>query len=542
MTAGRTDARAVVLAILELAGAGPGPTARIEPALEVALDRLTAALGARVGAVYIDDRGSRGLVLRCRRPAEEAGGPPLAGTIGRRRTPGLTAALHAGRDIDDQSPAGPELALIGLEDGLLVPSRIGDTTVGALGVAFPRGWRPSGEDRATVRAVAQILALWVHNSRLLAGLRDRVRELDRQALQLTALTRIAQRVSATLDEDEAHGVIAAEARALVRADAATLLTRPERGAAAVLVREGTGGGDPPGADELAALDAAGGALREGRRALVALPKADGAPARARVIVVERTKGAGFDADDLERLRGLADQAAVALANARLLSDLRQEQETRRALAAAIVLAQEDERRRVAEGLHDGPVQELVGVGLMLDALSSQLEAGAPEAAADVDRAAAAAREAVRALRRAIVNLHPMALEELGFAAATRSLVERLEWRGVGVEVDLAAADALSETRRTVAFRVVQEAVANILNHADPTRVAITAREREGSIEIEIADDGRGFDPGLPRPGVAEGHLGIAAIEERAALAGGRLTIASSEGRGTTLRLTLPREG
>ncbi len=531
MTAGRTDARAVVLAILEQAGAGPGPTAHIEPALEVALDRLVAALGARVGAVYIDDGGSRGLVLRCRRPADPGEDAPPASGIARRRTPGLTAALRSGREVDDQSPAGPELGLIGLDGGLVVPARIGDTTVAALGLAFPPGSRPAGEDRAAVRAVAQILALWVHNGRLIAGLRDRVRELDRQALQLAALTRIARRVAATLDEGEAHRVIVGEARALVRADAAALVAGAGWGDGAVLAHEGAlGGAAPPGPAEREALRAAGGAMRDGHRAFVALP-GDGGGGGGPLIVVERARGEAFDDDDLERLGGLADQAAVALANARLLSDLRREQDTRRGLAAAIVLAQEDERRRVAEGLHDGPVQELVGVGLMLDALSTQLDEAAPEAAADVNRAAAAAREAVRALRRAIADLHPMSLEELGFAAATRSLVDRLQWRGVDVELDVGAADGLSETHRTVAFRVVQEAVANILNHADPTRVAIIARREGDRVEIAITDDGRGFDPDQPRPGVAEGHLGIAAIEERVALAGGTLTISSAEGRG-----------
>ena len=135
---------------------------------------------------------------------------------------------------------------------------------------------------------------------------------------------------------------------------------------------------------------------------------------------------------------------------------------RRSLAAAILLAQEQERRRVAEELHDGPVQELVGLGLTLDALSAELRADAPHAADGVARAAASARDSVKALRRAIFDLHPMALEELGFAAATRALVQRLKWRGARVSLDLAAADALSETHRTVAFRVVQEAVAIVV--------------------------------------------------------------------------------
>jgi signal transduction histidine kinase len=180
---------------------------------------------------------------------------------------------------------------------------------------------------------------------------------------------------------------------------------------------------------------------------------------------------------------------------------------------------------------------------MLDALVATLREAAPDAVGEASAAAAAAREAVRGLRRAIADLHPMALGELGFGAATRALVERLEWRGIEVEVDVAAADLLPDTARTVAFRILQEAVANVLRHAEASRVTIAARAEAGDVVLEVGDDGRGFRPGERRPGVAEGHLGIPAIAERAALAGGRLDVVSAEGRGTVVRLTLPvREG
>jgi signal transduction histidine kinase len=176
---------------------------------------------------------------------------------------------------------------------------------------------------------------------------------------------------------------------------------------------------------------------------------------------------------------------------------------------------------------------------MLDALVATLREAAPGAVGEASAAAAAAREAVRGLRRAIADLHPMALGELGFGAATRALVERLEWRGVAVEVDVAAADVLPEPGRTVAFRILQEAVANVVRHAEASRVTIAARAEGGDVVLEVRDDGRGFPADERRPRVAEGHLGIPAIEERAALAGGRLDVMSAEGRGTLLRLTLP---
>ena len=305
MTGRRSDARGVVLEILDQLGSGPDPAASIEPALEIALDRLAAAVGARVGAVYIDDRVSRGLVLRCRRPADTVGQDPVGSEIAARRTPALISALRSGVAVDDESPAGPELVLLGLAGGLVVPSRIAGITVGAVGVAFAEGYRPTGEDRATVRAVAQILALWVRNSQLVAGLRDRVRELDRQALQLEALTQIARRVAGTLDEGEAHRVIVTEARALVLADSATLVVPDGRGG------HGRGGRTTAPRPTTSSSRARGpGRLRRRRDARGGVPwwccparhrRRRGAPDRA-LIIVRRAGPASFDEDDLERLR------------------------------------------------------------------------------------------------------------------------------------------------------------------------------------------------------------------------------------------------
>lgn len=484
----------MVLRALALVAEGTG----IASVLESALDDLVAALGVPAAAFYVEEASAGGLVARCRRP--EGDGPDPADA--------------------------------------LVPARIAGQAVGAIGLSLQQGARLSDDERAVVEAVGGALALAVRNDDLMRGLGDRVRELDRQGLQLSALTRIARRVAAAVDEGDARRIVVGEARALLQADTAVLLAHDGAGGLRPVAHEGPDAGWPRPEDRAGLL--AGGPRPGGREIVADVPGGRASEEDSvACIALRRERGAPFSGADAERLEALADHASVALANGRLLSGLRREEAQRRSLAASIVLAQESERRRVAEDIHDGPVQELVGVGLMLDALATELGGGPPAVVADVNRAAAAAREAVRALRRAISDLHPMSLEELGFTAAVRSVVERIEWRGARVELDLAAAGRLSETHRTLAFRIVQEAVANIVRHADPRVVTIAATEHDGQVSLVVRDDGRGFDTGAGRPGVAEGHLGLAAAEERASLGGGRLVVDSSPGAGTTLTLTLP---
>jgi signal transduction histidine kinase len=511
-----------------------GDAVELEPALGRALDLIAADLGARVAALYVGDPAAGGLELRA---TGGPGSPSRPGPGIRPATaPGACAALAEGRDVPADDDRAAEMALLGLGGGVLLPTRIGGRTVAAVGIApAPARLTPG------VRAAVQVLGLGLRNARLASGFRDRVRALDRQVVQLDALTEVARRVAGSLEPDEARRVVLGEARGLVRADAALLLAPGPDGVLAVAAADGAPGPSGEAAAGVAAEAWRGGGVRRrGRVMAVALPGGD-APAGGGVLAVVRSGGDDFGDDELERLRGLADQASIALANARLLADLRRGQAERDSLAAAIVLAQEQERRRIAEDLHDGPVQELVGVGLLLDALAAGIASSAPAAAEDAGRAAAAARDAVRGLRRAIADLHPLVLEQLGFAAAVRALLERLGWAAGAATVEVAEAEALSETRRTVLFRIVQEAVANATRHADASSVWVRARAEGGGLVLEVADDGRGFDPGAPRPGVAAGHLGLAAIEERARLAGGELTVTSAPGRGTTVRVALPAE-
>jgi signal transduction histidine kinase len=395
----------------------------------------------------------------------------------------------------------------------------------------PEGAEATPHDIAAARGAAALIALGMRTDALVRGLGDRARELDRQASRLGAVTRVAQRLAEAPTAAAARGVTVSEARALAGADAAALLVPGPGGGVRELARDGDAA-VPAAPADVAAVAAGGGPRLAGHVALVSIPDPPAALAAARA-------AAPFDAGDLDRLQGLAAQAAVALARGRLVDDLRREQADRRALAAAIVSAQEDERRRVAEDIHDGPVQALSAVGLTLDTLVARLRDEAPHAVGEAAAAASAAREAVRELRRAISDLHPLALDELGLAAATAALVERLEWRGIAVEADVRAADALPGTVRTVAYRVLQEAVANILRHSGARRVRIGARAEGGDVVVEVHDDGRGLDPDDRRSRVAEGHLGLAAIAERAALAGGRLDVEAGEAGGTLLRLTLP---
>jgi PAS domain S-box-containing protein len=223
---------------------------------------------------------------------------------------------------------------------------------------------------------------------------------------------------------------------------------------------------------------------------------------------------------------------------RTLRSLRQLDEQRRSLLERVVTSQEEERRQVAGDIHDDAIQAMVAVTLQLQALGGRRSD--PRSTELLERLAATATESVGRLRQLVFELRPPLLDEVGLAAAIDQYARRAgELAGFVAQVHDESAGELPDELRVVAYRIVQEALANVRAHAKAGRVAVRLEEVEGGVLARVGDDGVGFLPGLVgrRPA---GHLGLISMREQAAMAGGWCRVASAPGMGTTVELWLPR--
>jgi PAS domain S-box-containing protein len=222
-----------------------------------------------------------------------------------------------------------------------------------------------------------------------------------------------------------------------------------------------------------------------------------------------------------------------------LRSLRQLDEQRRSLLARLVTTQEQERRQVAGDIHDDAIQAMVAVTLQLQALGGRLRD--PRSNELLERLAATATESVGRLRQLVFELHPPLLDDVGLAAAIDQYARRAsELAGFAVQVSDEAGE-LTQELRVVAYRIVQEALANVRVHARARRVAIRLEEADAGVLVRVSDDGVGFLPGLAERRPA-GHLGLISMREQATMAGGWCRVASAPGMGTTVELWLPRSG
>ncbi len=233
----------------------------------------------------------------------------------------------------------------------------------------------------------------------------------------------------------------------------------------------------------------------------------------------------------------ADAAAAIQGKVRRLNPSLAEAET--SLEAVAIQAQEEERYRLAREIHDGPAQILANVALQLEYISRLATRDPARAKDELENIQKDLRLAVGEVRRFMYDLRPPALAQQGVGAAVENHCQRLAHRfGIETQIEWQSAATLSPGSDTAVFRIVQEALQNVVKHAQATRVDVRAVEEDGALVVTVADNGAGFEPDRARQ-LDPNHFGLAGMRARAQQIGAALEISSVPGRGTRVLLRVP---
>lgn len=244
--------------------------------------------------------------------------------------------------------------------------------------------------------------------------------------------------------------------------------------------------------------------------------------------------------DTMAVTAFANQAAIALENARLLEVTSKHREDLQRLSNLLLDAQEAERKRISLELHDELGQALTVIGMNLEELGTAVpDEAAPQFQERLAETTVLADETLEQVREMALGLRPSLLDDLGLVPALRWHINRLDQR-LAIDISFEAVGCehrLPTQVETALYRIVQEALTNIAKHAQASRACVHLKCGRLSIVTTIEDDGQGFDPSAADAGSGVGLLGM---RERAALLGGKLTIDSRPGLGTRLMLEIPR--
>lgn len=218
------------------------------------------------------------------------------------------------------------------------------------------------------------------------------------------------------------------------------------------------------------------------------------------------------------------------------AELQSKEARLRKIAEQAIKLQERERRAIARELHDAVGQALTAVRINLQLIEGARDGGA-QARTVVSKTVALVDEALEEVRRAVALLGPAILDEITLTeAVTRQCVDFGERTDIAVQAAIQPQDdALSPAVESTCYRAVQEGLTNVARHARAAQVTVTLERRDGSLVLEIEDDGQGMDGATA---ASAGH-GLAGIRERATMLGGQVEVDSRPGRGTVLRVSLP---
>jgi PAS domain S-box-containing protein len=256
-------------------------------------------------------------------------------------------------------------------------------------------------------------------------------------------------------------------------------------------------------------------------------------------------------DTVSILESLTNQAASAFENARLYGELAERERRLQELVGKILVAQEEERRRVAYEVHDGLAQVAAAAHQHLQAFAQYHPPQSEEGREDLTRVSGLVRQTVGEARRIIANLRPTALDDFGLKSAVRLHLDALRAEGWHINYE----DSLDDERlpaatETAIFRVIQEALNNVVKHAGTKRVDLSLERRlaessgeRGRIRLSVRDYGQGFVSDSSTSRAARGgpgeRVGMTGMRERIALLGGDFRVASRPGMGTLIVAEVP---
>jgi signal transduction histidine kinase len=244
----------------------------------------------------------------------------------------------------------------------------------------------------------------------------------------------------------------------------------------------------------------------------------------------------FNNERVDLLEAIAQQAMVALQNARLYRDLEQEKER-------IMDIEEEARNRLARDLHDGPTQSIAAIAMRVNFAKRLFEKDPDAASKELDKVENLARRTTKEIRHMLFTLRPLILESQGLVMALKQLAVKIQEthdQKVIVYAEDGVADNLDMGKQGVVFYIVEEAVNNAGKHAEAEHVWVRLKSEDDLFILEVEDDGVGFNVGAVDSDYAQrGSLGMVNMRERAELVNGVLHIESAEGAGTLISVIVP---
>jgi len=396
------------------------------------------------------------------------------------------------------------------------------------------------EDEAAVLVLATHAGVAIENARL-------YNQTRRRGQWLEAVREISAAILAGMEGDRVLQIIVRRARELVDAATATIVT-PATGAGSdpltIRVADGAHAAQLVGLPVPTQGSVSGDVIRSGHTEVLADASTDGRTYQPMIAlgnmgpmvlvplvlrgrpfgtltVANPVGGAAFDEEAIRLVETFADQASVALEYGRAQDELNR-------------LSVLDERERIGRELHDGVIQSLFSVGMGLQATA--VRSRDPEVESRIEAAVAEIDRAIRDLRNYIFGLRPGILADRQLEQALEDLAREFgEKSGVTTVTDIDGTVAAELAQRAADLvQLTREALSNVGKHAQATTCRVTLRRDGDQAILEIDDDGRGFDPAAPHTG-----LGLRNLKDRGLAIGGRVTVETKAGEGTTVRFVIP---